>query len=240
MLASYLVDARGRARTLHTAWLRADCVVRDEKLGILDKLVRAGLRQVMIGVERDDRDGLAVLNKHNNEPEICREAFAIFRENYPQVYTIGTMIFGLPGDGLEDLKRISSCQYEMRMDYCFIIPLTPNPGTATAEDARRRGLIAGHDLARYNFHTPVCRTKALGLRELESVYWRITLSGDRRRLALVAAQLFGERDRRKRRVHLALLRRGTGIAARSLLRAVLSGKNERPTLHSRRPSWYDK
>jgi anaerobic magnesium-protoporphyrin IX monomethyl ester cyclase len=52
MLASDLVGPRGRARTLHTAWLRADCVVRDERLGILEKLVRAGMHQVMIGVEQ--------------------------------------------------------------------------------------------------------------------------------------------------------------------------------------------
>jgi anaerobic magnesium-protoporphyrin IX monomethyl ester cyclase len=240
MLGSDLVDARGRARTLHTAWVRADCLVRDEKLGILEKLVRAGLRQVMIGVERDDSAGLAALGKHNNDAEICREAFAILREKYPQVYTIGTVIFGLPSDTMEDLRRLTRWAYDVRMDYCFVMPLTPNPGTAVADEAGRCGRIANKNLASYNFHTPVCTTKTLHLRELESIYRRIALSGSRRRLALVARQLFLERDRRKRRVNLALFRRGTSIAATCLLRSVFGPRNGQPILYSRRPSWYDK
>jgi anaerobic magnesium-protoporphyrin IX monomethyl ester cyclase len=240
MLASDLMDPRGRARTLHTAWLRADGVVRDERLGILPKLIRAGLHQVMIGVERDDEAGLAALQKHHNELDVTREAFAIFRRKYPQVYTIGTMIFGLPGDTLADLRRLRARQYELGMDYCFLMPLTPNPGTAVAEEAARAGRIANGDLASYNFHTPVCRTETLSLRDLESLYWRLMLSPDPRRLLRAARQLLAQRDRRKRRVHRALLGRGTTIAARSLVRAVLHPRSKQPTLYSRKPPWYDK
>jgi len=239
MLRSELVGPAGRARTLHTAWLRADGVVRDERLGILEKLVRAGLRQVMIGVERPDSEGLAALSKHRNDYEICREAFAIFRRKYPQVYTIGTLIFGLPGDTAEDLRRLAACQYELGMDYCFIMPLTPNPGTSCRQEALRAGRLVSTDLATYNFHTPVCRTETLSLRELESIYWRLMLNPDRRRLRRWLRQLLLERDRRKRRVHLALLGRGTRIALGSLLRAVLCPGDTRPTLHSRKPSWYE-
>ena len=239
MLGSEMMSPRGHAKTLHTAWLRADCVVRDEGLGILSKLVRAGLRQVMIGVERDDAAGLSFLNKHHNEIEICREAFDIFRRRYPQVYTIGTMIFGLPGDTLADLRRLVQRQYEMGMDYCFMMPLTPNPGTELAARAAADGYIANRDLASYNFHTPVCVTGELGLRQLESVYWRILVSASGRRLWRAARFLTASSDARKRRVHVALLRRGTGIALRSLSRAVFRARDASPTLYSRRPLWYD-
>ncbi|MFB3890696.1 MAG: radical SAM protein [Phycisphaerae bacterium] len=239
MLCSDMMDGRGQPRTLHTAWVRADGIIRDQKLGVLDKLVRAGLRQVMIGVERDDAAGLAALGKHNNSADVSAEAFAILRERHPKVYTIGTMIFGLPGDTREDLMRLVDCQYRMGMDYCFIMPLTPNPGTAVAENALREGLVANEDLASYNFHTPVCRTESMGLRELESVYWRLSLKPGRRRAAVLLAQMFRQRDRRKRRVNMALFRRGTAIAARSFLRAILHPGDRQPTLYSRRPSWYD-
>ena len=240
MLASDLMSPRGRPRTLHTGWLRADGVVRDESRGILDKLVRAGLRQVMIGVERDDRAGLSLLNKHGNDAEVCREAFAILRERYPQVYTIGTVIFGLPGDTLDDLRRLVACRYEMDMDYCFVMPLTPHPGTAVADEAERSGRIANDDLRSYNFHTPVCTTDALNLRQLESVYWRIMLEPVRRRVRRTLRQLFLERDRRKRRVHRALFRRGASIAAQSLVRALTHRRDPHPTVYWRKPSWYDK
>ena len=52
-----------------TAWVRADCIVRDEGLGVLEKAVRTGLCQVMIGVERPDECGQQVLNKHTNGPD---------------------------------------------------------------------------------------------------------------------------------------------------------------------------
>lgn len=239
MLGSELTSASG-PKTLHTAWLRADRVVRDEKLGILEKLVRVGLRQVMIGIERDDSAGLSALNKHNNTADICREAFAIFREKYPEVYTIGTVIFGLPDDTIEDMKRLLACQYKMGVDYCFMLPLTPNPGTGVAEKALSGGYIRNEDLASYNFHTPVCKTDTMDLRDLESIYWRIMFKPSAARFTRTLRTLFVERDRRKRNVHLALLGRGSSIALKSLARRIIYPKNKTPTVYSRRPSWYNK
>lgn len=239
MLASGLMDGRGRPRTIHTAWLRADGVVRDHKLGVLDKLVRAGLRQVMIGVERLDAAGLAALGKHNNEPEVCREAFAILRESYPQVFTIGSVIYGLPSDTADDLKRIVQWQDELGMDYCFVIPLTPNPGTATADAAVREGRVRGGGLENYNFLTPVCTTDSLGLRQLERVYEHYTLRLTRRRLGHTVREWLTQRDARKRRVGLALLKHGTGLAVRSLVHSFLCGRNRPPPTFSRKPRWYD-
>jgi radical SAM superfamily enzyme YgiQ (UPF0313 family) len=239
MLGSDLMDARGRARTLHTAWVRADGIIRDHTQGVLDKLVRAGLRQVMIGVERDGDDDLARLGKHHHGAEVCRQAFAILRQHYPQVYTIGTVIFGLPGDRMADLRRLAGWQYELGMDYCFLIPLTPNPGTAFAAQADRTEAGGAVDLARYNFHTPVLPTSALDLRQLESIYWRVMFRPGWRRLRTTGRQLLLERDRRKRRVTMALLARGTSIAVRSLLRKVAHPASKEPALYSRKPSWYD-
>jgi anaerobic magnesium-protoporphyrin IX monomethyl ester cyclase len=239
MLRSDLAGPRGRPRTLHTAWMRADGVVRDERLGVLEKLVRAGLRQVMIGVERDRPGDLEALGKHGAGPEVAREAFAIFRRKYPQVYTIGSVIFGLPRDTPQDLSRLARCEQEMQMDYCFLIPLTPNPGTAPAAEAAAAGRLANRDLASYNFHTPVCTTDAMSLADLEALYWRLMLRPDLRRAGRWLRQTFFERDARKRRVHLAMLSRGTRIALESLLRATLGKRNGQPTLYSRRPSWYN-
>jgi len=239
MLRSDLVDARGRAKTIHTAWIRADMVLRDEKLGILEKLVRAGLRQVMIGVERDDAAGLAALGKHHNEAEVSRAAFAIFREKYPAVYTIGSIVFGLPGDTPADLARLSRAEHTMGMDYSFLIPLTPNPGTEVAADAARSGRLANRDLASYNFHTPVCTTETMDLRMLERIYWRLMLRPDGARIGRWLKQFVMERDARKRRVHLAMLGRGTRIALESLWRALAHRDDGQPALYSRRPSWYE-
>ena len=59
-------------------------------------------------------------------------------------------------------------------------------------------------------------------------------------IRIAICQILTERDRRKRRVHRALLGRGTTIAVKSLVRAVLRPRDRQPTLYSRKPSWYDK
>jgi len=239
MLASGLMDARGRPRTIHTAWVRADGLLRDERLGVLRKLVRAGLRQVMIGVERDDDAGLETLGKHDNGAAVSRAAFALLREKYPEVYTIGSVVFGLPGDGPRDLERLADLERRLGMDYCFFIPLTPNPGTAVACEAERAGRIANRDLASYNFHTPVCRTETMDLRDLERLYWRMMLRPRPGRLAWWLRQLVFQRDARKRHVHLALLKHGTRLAVESLVRAIRRPHDPQPALYSRKPTWYD-
>ena len=47
------------------------------------------------------------------------------------------MIFGLPQDTAEDLDRLVRWQDRIGIDYCFFIPLTPNPGTAMADSGSR-------------------------------------------------------------------------------------------------------
>lgn len=235
MLRSELVSPRGVAWTLHTAWLRADAIVRDEKLGILRKLVRAGLRQAVIGLERDDPRGLTTVGKHHNDAEVCREAIAILRDKYPQVYIIGSLIFGLPGDTWADLQRLLRWQDRLGPDYCFIIPLTPNPGTEAA-----RGSLdeVDPDLSHYNFHTPVCGTGALDLRSMQALYWRIMLRPSWPRMQRLLRTVVFERCPRKRRISLSLLVHGTRISVRSLL-SRLRAQPAQVNCYSRRPSWYE-
>ena len=247
MLASELMDERGRPRTLHTAWMRADFIVRDHRLGIMEKLVRAGLRQVMIGVERDDSAGMAYLGKHNNGPEVCAEAFAILRRYYPQVYTIGSMIFGLPGDTLADVRRLSRCQFKWGMDYCFLIPLTPNPGTGFAEGVAGPGGLSSGDvrrgaLAGYDFHTAVRPTETLDQAALESIYWRMMVDTSWPRVRQWCRRVLLERDARKRRLDGALMRHGVKVVARRLLGRLRGRKDSGSTVtssYARRPIWYD-
>ena len=194
----------------------------------------------MIGLERDDAAGLAALGKHHNGAEICREAIAILREKYPQVYIIGTLIFGLPGDTWADLGRLMAWQDRLGPDYCLIMPLTPNPGTVTARTlAPLRGHGIDGDLAHYNFHTPVCATEALDLPALRGMYWRTLLRPSWRRVSWALRTTVLERDARKRRVSLSLLRHSTSIATECLLGTLLQTKSAQTDCYSRRPAWYD-
>jgi hypothetical protein len=95
-------------------------------------------------------------------------------------------------------------------------------------------------LRSYDFHTPVCATDTLAPRELESIYWRLLLDPRRGRVRRTVRRLVLERDRRKRRVNRSLWKRGAGLAAWSLLRALVRRGAEHPMAYWRKPSWYDK
>jgi len=226
-------------RIRQTAWIRADYVVRDEGLGILEKAVRAGLCQVMIGVERPDERELQGLNKHANGPDITARAFEIFRRKYPSVFTIGSVIFGIWDETRKSLDELSKYQYKVGMDYCFFIPLTPNPGTEVYEAARRREIIEVADRRAYNFHTPVMRTRRFSARQLERLYFKLTFRIGLDRTAANLKKFFTVRDKRRRRVFKSLFKYGTQIAARYIANRLRHPFSNKPTIYSRKPIWYD-
>ncbi len=226
-------------RIRQTAWLRADYVVRDEELGILEKAVRAGLCQVMIGVERPDEAGLKELKKHSNGPEITAKAFEIFRKKYPTVFTIGSVIFGVWDETKDSLDKLSKYGYKVGMDYCFFIPLTPNPGTEVYEEARKRGIIEVTDRRAYNFHTPVMRTKRFSAKQLERLYFRLMFRVSLGIIIHHFRKLFALRDKRRKRVFKSLFKYGAQIAARYVVNRLCHPFSNKPTVYSRKPIWYD-
>lgn len=222
-----------------TAWLRADYVVRDEQLGILEKAVRAGLCQVMIGVERVDVPSLKGLSKHSNSPDITARAFEIFRKKYPNVLTIGSVIFGLWNESKKSLDELSRYRYKVGMDYCFFIPLTPNPGTQVYEDALRRGIIQVADRRAYNFHTPIMRTKRFSAKQLERLYFKLLFGISLDRIMNYLKRPFSVRDKRRKRVYWSLLKHGTRVATRYVISRLRHPFSNKPTVYSRKPVWYD-
>ncbi len=222
-----------------TAWMRADGILRDEENGVLEKLVRAGLVQVYVGVERDDDRELARLNKHNNGPDVTRKAFEVLRTRYPGVFTIGTIIYGMPWESEATLRRLRDFHLQCPMDYAFHIPLAPNPGTDIRDDLLARGYALSDDLRDYNFLTPVADTDHLTRRELEQFYSRLLFHLSPAKLSSLAAKWHPRRSARVRRVQRDLLVHGLEVGARQLARCLLGAPDGQPTLYARKPRWYD-
>jgi len=225
-------------RVMASAWMRADCVVRDEKLGILRKQVEAGLRRAIIGVERIRQGDLDGFGKHNNSPDVTAEAFRILRRNYPEVDTIGTFMYGAWEDTEESIAELVDYAAAQLMDYSFFIPLTPNPGTAVRDEALERNAIEIDDYRAYNFITPVMRTKHLTAAQLQDVFHKHAALWWLKDGARGIRRLFTEHDRRKRGVRRALLRHGLRVFGASMWNR-LTRRNGSPALHSVVPSWYN-
>jgi radical SAM superfamily enzyme YgiQ (UPF0313 family) len=143
------------------AYMRADCIVRDEKLGIFKKLVDAGLSQALIGVERVSTRDLEYLNTKGKEKDITLQAFKILHK-YPSVIRVATFLVGLPNETKHSM--LNQLNYALKLDAHLTLFqfFTPFPGTHLWKTAKERNLIATYDFRKYDFVSePIMRTKYL-------------------------------------------------------------------------------
>ncbi len=102
--------------------------MRDAESGSLDACVRAGLNEVYVGIESLSAHDRKTLKKGNLKGEIP-EALRVLGEDYPQVYTVGSFIYGLPGDTPRDVRELFRGTSTLPLDTLLFIPRTPLPGT---------------------------------------------------------------------------------------------------------------
>ncbi len=124
---------RDGIRIGQSAWVRTDALVRDAHTGALASCVRSGLNEVYLGIERPDAESLSSLHKTSGVTH-AREALRILRGQFPEVLTVGSFIYGLPGDSPRTVRGIHRFVCELELDEFFFIPLTPLPGTAAWRD----------------------------------------------------------------------------------------------------------
>jgi radical SAM superfamily enzyme YgiQ (UPF0313 family) len=143
------------------AFMRADCIVRDEKRGILEKLVRAGLSHILIGVERAEDDTLTLLDKRFYAGGVAQEALRLFKEKYPQVFLQATFIVGVREESAESLDKQVALAKSLDIDFPAFHPITPVPGTPIFDEALKEGWITEADFDDFDWLTPVLDSKYL-------------------------------------------------------------------------------
>lgn len=214
-----------------SAWMRADCLVRDAASGMLGACVRSGLNEVYIGVERADTAGLEAVHK-NSDLEQAREAFSILSREYPGVFTIGTFIYGLPGDTPATARRLYRLSLELEMDKAFFIPLTPLPGTPFWRPELWDP--SGDRFREFGFLPSVAR--AGGRRALDwTLFASFALDWNLKRISSYF-RAFCSPDARKRRMTRRILSRSTIFSAAGILRGILRGRRGNGMVF---PSWYE-
>ncbi len=152
------------------AFLRADFILRDERLGILEKMVRAGLIHPLIGVERECAEDLRKIRKSVYTRELVKEVFMIFKKKYPQVFRQGTFITCLPFDTRESMLNLVKYAVDIDIDYPAFHPVAPVPGTYLYQEAKKLDLLEEKDFTKYDWATPVMRSSSgLSLEEYASL-----------------------------------------------------------------------
>jgi anaerobic magnesium-protoporphyrin IX monomethyl ester cyclase len=155
------------------SFMRADCILRDEKRGIMEKLVRSGRCHTLIGIERVEKEWLKEMKKGNYLGNQSIEAFKILQTKYPQVFTQGTFIVGVRDETRETMWQQAKMAKELELDFPSFHPLTPVPGTKQYEEAKNANLLETFNWQDYNWATPVMSSKYLSRAEIELEVFKI-------------------------------------------------------------------
>ncbi len=142
------------------AFLRADFLLRDERLGVLEKMVKAGLVHPLIGIERGCTEDLRKLKKSTYTRDLVKEVFLIFKKKYPQIFRQGTFVTCFSFDTRESMLNLVKYAVEIDIDYPAFHPVAPVPGTYLYQEAKEKDILEEKNFKRYDWSTPVMRSSS--------------------------------------------------------------------------------
>jgi len=141
------------------AFIRADFALRDERLGILGKMVKAGLVHPLIGIERGCTEDLRKIKKSAYTREMVKEVFLLFKKKYPGVFRQGTFVTCLPFDTRKSMLDLVKYAKEIDIDYPAFHPVAPVPGTYLYQEVNK-SLLVEKDFSKYDWSTPIIKSSA--------------------------------------------------------------------------------
>jgi anaerobic magnesium-protoporphyrin IX monomethyl ester cyclase len=154
-------------------FMRADYIIRDEKLGIFKKLVDSGLIHTCIGIERAVDSSLDNLGKSNYSSSATEKCFHLLKKKYPQVFRQGTFIVGLRNETRKSMWELFEYAKKLDLDFPSFHPLTPVPGTAYWDEARKEGWIEVEDFRQYDWLTPIMKSDHLSREEIVDIIYEM-------------------------------------------------------------------
>ena len=139
---------------------------------------RAGFRYVFLGIEnvlKGDLEFLGASAKNttrtNGQSTGNATLKAIDYLHRNQMYVVGGLIVGSPGDARESIE--ANLEFARRyVDWPYIQHPTPYPRTRMTKAFRDQGLIMNEQLEEYDGTTAVVRTEHLPAEEVEFMRWK--------------------------------------------------------------------
>jgi anaerobic magnesium-protoporphyrin IX monomethyl ester cyclase len=142
--------------------VRCDDVVKHADA--LPKMRKAGLRWVLLGVENDNPNTLDSFRKETT-PEDARKAMKLLKKS--DIFSQGMFIIGQRQDTAESIAGLREFVNELDPDLAIFAILTPFPGTAVFEEAKRNGWIEDWNWANYDMVHAVMPTESLSVKEVQ-------------------------------------------------------------------------
>jgi radical SAM superfamily enzyme YgiQ (UPF0313 family) len=161
-------------RGMNKQWLcQASLNIADDEL-LLEWAFRAGCRMIFMGIEAEDMEALAGVNKRLNlSRTVSAYAEAFDRIHKAGIAVLGAFIFGMDSDTPEKLYRRTEYIIDSGVDAMQGTVLTPLPGTRLfrqmQEEDRLLHTNFPDDWDRYNMTEVVFRPKQMEVSELTQV-----------------------------------------------------------------------
>ncbi len=142
--------------------VRCDDVV--ENRDVLPKMRKSGLRWVLLGVESSNPYTLESFKKETT-PEMAREAVKQLKAN--DIFTQAMLIIGERKDTAESIANLREFSNELDPGLAIFAILTPFPGTAVYDEAKRNGWIEDWNWANYDMVHAIMPTETLSTKEVQ-------------------------------------------------------------------------
>ncbi len=156
------------------AFLRADLILRDEKLGVMEKLVKAGLNVALIGAERADAGELEKLGKKNYDNDASIQAMRLLAKKYPRVWGQSTYIMGFPDETPASMRGLLDHAFKSKTCFPGYHFVTPMPGTKFWDEAIENGWFSDMDFTHFDWFNPVLKCENMSREEMMGIFHDMT------------------------------------------------------------------
>jgi anaerobic magnesium-protoporphyrin IX monomethyl ester cyclase len=148
------------------AFLRADLLLEQERQGVLEKVVRAGLSHTLFGGERPEKDEMKSIGKTALDGGELMAASHLLARKYPSVFRQATFVTGIRTETRESMERLGKYARDSLLDFAAFHPIQPYPGTPLWEQANREGWIEDRDFSHYDMFHPIMSSESLSRDEI--------------------------------------------------------------------------
>lgn len=221
------------------AFTRADLMLKQEEAGVLEKMVRAGLRHCLFGGERSDQAGLNEIGKDKVTADHFFQVSHLLERKYPEVFRQACFLVGLPSETPQTIAHLSQYVRDSHVDFPAIHPIMPYPGTPAF--TKFKDLIEEWDFSKWDMFVPVIKPHNMTRAEVTRLATNINTDFIGKQPLRYLKGMFG-RHKIRRRLYWWFMFAIFRVIFRDLLLSIVGKKKFEGFGAVNRlwkPSWYD-